>query len=64
VGAEIYYPVPLHRQECFKAVVPEGLSLPVSEKAAQETLALPVFPELLAAEIDYVVAQVASFFSR
>jgi len=48
VGHEIYYPLPLHRQECF-APLPR-VSLPVSEQLADEVLSIPVFPELTAAE--------------
>ena len=64
VGTEVYYPVALHRQPCFAALgLGEG-SLPVAEAAARETLALPIFPELTAAEIGLVVAELTSFFGR
>jgi dTDP-4-amino-4,6-dideoxygalactose transaminase len=64
VGTEVYYPTALHRQPCFAALgLGEG-SLPVAEAAARETLALPIFPELLPAEIDVVVAGIQSFFDR
>jgi dTDP-4-amino-4,6-dideoxygalactose transaminase len=62
VGTEVYYPLPLHRQECFAALGYAEGSLPVSERAAQETLAIPVFPELLPEEIDYVIDAIESFF--
>jgi dTDP-4-amino-4,6-dideoxygalactose transaminase len=60
VGTEIYYPLPLHAQKCFAEGTP--VSLPESERAAKETLALPVFPELTPEERDHVVRSVRSFF--
>ncbi len=63
VGVEIYYPVPLHEQQCFASVRPAH-PLPVSERAAKETLAIPVFPELEEAEIDYVLDALGSFFAK
>ncbi len=60
IGTEVYYPVPLHRQECFPGLA-EG-TLPVSERAAKETLAIPVFPELQTDELDHAAAAIKSFF--
>lgn len=54
IGAAVYYPVPLHRLECFGPLVPEGLSLPEAEGAARETLAIPVYPELSEEDISRV----------
>jgi dTDP-4-amino-4,6-dideoxygalactose transaminase len=64
VGTEVYYPLPLHLQKCFEHLGQKEGSLPVSERAAKETLAVPVFPELLPEEIDYVIAALVSFFEK
>jgi len=54
VGSEIYYPIPLHQQECFQ-YLPAQNTLSETEKAATEVLALPIYPELTFAEQKYVV---------
>ncbi|MEZ6088716.1 MAG: DegT/DnrJ/EryC1/StrS family aminotransferase [Pirellulaceae bacterium] len=63
VGAEIYYPVPMHKQECFTHVAYKKGSLPQTERAAAEILNLPIFPELTVAEQERVVASLKSFFA-
>ncbi len=63
VGSEIYYPVPLHMQKCFKDLGYKKGSFPVSEQAAKESLALPIYPELKLKEIEYVVSSIAGFYS-
>ncbi len=62
VGTQVYYPVPLHQQPCFQALL--SGPLPETERAAAETLALPVFPEMREDEQRYVVASVARFFNQ
>lgn len=55
VGTEIYYPIPLHQQVCFSQMDLFRGNLPQTDRAANEVLALPIFPELTAEEQDYVV---------
>ncbi|MEQ8785882.1 MAG: DegT/DnrJ/EryC1/StrS family aminotransferase [Pirellulaceae bacterium] len=60
VGSEIYYPVPLHLQECFRPLGYEAGSLPATEAAAVEVLSLPIFPGLTSDERRTVATQLAS----
>jgi dTDP-4-amino-4,6-dideoxygalactose transaminase len=64
VGTEIYYPLALHQQKCFAYLGHRSGEFPESERAAQETLALPVFPELTLTQLQYVVDTIASFYRR
>jgi dTDP-4-amino-4,6-dideoxygalactose transaminase len=62
VGTEIYYPLPLHMQVCFKDLGYQSGDFPESERAAAEALAIPVYPELSADAQAYVVEAIASFY--
>lgn len=62
IGTEVYYPLSLHQQPCFASLGYCAGDFPVSEKAATEVLALPVNPEVAAADIQYVCDSIRSFY--
>jgi dTDP-4-amino-4,6-dideoxygalactose transaminase len=64
VGTEVYYPVPLHMQQCFAYLGYRPEDCPESARAAQETLALPFYPELSEAQLQHVVDSISEFFGR
>jgi len=64
IGSEVYYPIPLHRQEAFAGLTPGTSPLPVSERLCREVISLPVFPELTDNEQERVIDAVRAFLGR
>ena len=60
IGSAIYYPVPLHRQECFSNLAGVEAGLPICEKMADEVLSIPIYPELSTEQIDHVINTIAN----
>ena len=64
VGTDIYYPLPLHLQECYSFLKHRRGDFPVSEKASEEVLALPIYPELTEEEQMFVVDRIKAFYRK
>jgi dTDP-4-amino-4,6-dideoxygalactose transaminase len=64
VGTEVYYPLPMHLQNCYHDLGHQKGSFPLSERAAEEVMSLPIYPELTEAQQSYVVEMIAEFYKR
>jgi dTDP-4-amino-4,6-dideoxygalactose transaminase len=62
IGAEVYYPLPLHLQECFSSLSYTAGSMPNSERTAREVIALPIYPELTGDMISHVADTILAFY--
>ena len=63
IGSEVYYPVPLHVQDCFSYLGYKEGDCPESESAANETVAVPIYPELTSEQKEYVVKTISDFYT-
>ncbi|HEX2056548.1 MAG TPA: DegT/DnrJ/EryC1/StrS family aminotransferase, partial [Nitrospiraceae bacterium] len=64
IGTEVYYPLPMHLQNCYRELGYQKGSFPVSEQAAAEALSLPIYAELREDQLAYVVGAIGDFFRR
>jgi dTDP-4-amino-4,6-dideoxygalactose transaminase len=62
IGTEIYYPVPMHTQQCFAHLGCKDGDMPVSEAAAREVLSLPIYPELTSQQMQYAADTIRAFY--
>ncbi|MEO8206817.1 MAG: DegT/DnrJ/EryC1/StrS family aminotransferase, partial [Chthoniobacterales bacterium] len=61
IGSEIYYPIPMHQQECFHYLNYKREDFPIASQLAEEALSIPIYPELAEAQIDYVAEKICQF---
>jgi dTDP-4-amino-4,6-dideoxygalactose transaminase len=64
IGTDVYYPLPLHLQECYSFLKYRRGDLPISEKASEEVLALPIYPELTEGQQARVVEAIKQFYKK
>jgi dTDP-4-amino-4,6-dideoxygalactose transaminase len=64
VGTEVYYPLPMHLQNCYRDLGHQKGSFPVSEQAAEEVMSIPIYAELTESQQGYVVEMIAEFYKR
>jgi dTDP-4-amino-4,6-dideoxygalactose transaminase len=62
IGCEIYYPVPFHKQECFEYLNIDKTQFPVSDYGADNSLALPIYPELTKEQMEFIVDKICEFY--
>ena len=64
IGTSIYYPIPLHLQNCFSYLGYKKGDFPVAERVSERILALPIYPELTTEEVDYVCEKIREFYRK
>ncbi len=64
IGVAVYYPIPLHKQKCISGLKASRVCLPEAEKAAEETLALPIYPELTSEMQEFLVERIRAFYKK
>ncbi|MBM4133220.1 MAG: DegT/DnrJ/EryC1/StrS family aminotransferase [Nitrospira sp.] len=64
IGTEIYYPIPMHVQDCYRSLGHKKGDFPVSEQAAAEALSLPIFAELTDVQLGHVVESIEAFYHK
>ena len=64
IGVGVQYPIPLHKQDAWKAMGYGDYHLPVAERVAQEILSIPMYPELREEEIEYIIAKIKEFTNQ
>jgi dTDP-4-amino-4,6-dideoxygalactose transaminase len=64
VGTEVYYPLPMHLQNCYRDLGHQKGAFPLSEQAAGEVMSIPIYPELTEAQQAYVVEMIAEFYRQ
>ena len=64
IGSEVYYPLPMHLQQCYRDLGYQKGAFPLSEQASEEVMSIPIYAELTEAQQVYVVEMIAEFYRR